>query len=52
MGTDLYGQITKELPIESGKIKHDIIQYVDDTNNIIYGNNAEEVENILMLILN
>ena len=44
MGSDLYGRITKESPIESERINHDIIQYVDDTNNIIYGNNAEEVE--------
>merc|ERR1712002_866864 len=44
MVTDLYGQITKESPIESERINHDIIQYVDDTNNIIYGNNAVEVE--------
>merc|ERR1712240_111360 len=45
MGSDLYGQITKTIPIKSETIKHDIIQYVDDTNNVIYGNNAEEIEN-------
>ena len=45
MGSDLYGQITKAIPIKSETIKHDIIQYVDDTNNVIYGNNAEEIEN-------
>ena len=45
MGTDIYDRITQEnLPIKSEKIGHDIIQYVDDTNNIIYGNNAEEIE--------
>merc|ERR1712177_26996 len=46
MGTDLYDRITQEFsPIKSEIIGHDIIQYVDDTNNVIYGNNAEEVEN-------
>ena len=46
MGTDLYDQITQEFsPIKSEIIGHDIIQYVDDTNNVIYGNNAEEVQN-------
>merc|ERR1712240_125815 len=45
MGSDLYGQITKAIPTKSEKIKHDIIQYVDNTNNVIYGNNAEEIEN-------
>ena len=44
MGTELYGQITNDMSIKSERIDHDIIQYVDDTNNIIYGNNAEEVE--------
>merc|ERR1711873_190118 len=29
MGADLYGQITKAIPIKSETIKHDIIQYVD-----------------------
>merc|ERR1712115_334573 len=32
------------LPVKSEIIKHDIIQYVDDTNNVIFGNNAEEIE--------
>merc|ERR1712177_35322 len=46
MGSDLYERITQEsLPTKSEIIDHDIIQYVDDTNNVIYGNNAEEVEN-------
>merc|ERR1712240_606728 len=45
MGPDIYGQITKAIPIKSETIKHDIIQYVDDTNNVIYGNNAKEIEN-------
>merc|ERR1711895_312920 len=45
MGTDLYGRITKETPIKSEIINHKIIQYVDDTNNVIYGNNAVEIEN-------
>jgi len=44
MGTDLYGQITNDTSIKYERIDHDIIQYVDDTNNIIYGNNAEDVE--------
>merc|ERR1712002_319957 len=44
MVTDLYGHITNDLSIESERINHDIIQYIDDTNNIIYGNNAVEVE--------
>merc|ERR1712240_569429 len=45
MGTDLYGRITKESPFRSKAIKHDIIQYVDDLNNIIFGNNPKEIEN-------
>merc|ERR1711873_185076 len=44
MGSDLYGRITQESPIKSEIINHDIIQYVDETNNVIYGNNAEEIE--------
>merc|ERR1712115_247131 len=32
------------LPVKSEIIKHDIIQYVDDTNNVIFGNNAAEIE--------
>ena len=32
------------MPIKSEIIDHDIIQYVDDTNNIISGNNAAEVQ--------
>merc|ERR1712115_357336 len=45
MGPDLYGRITQESsPIKSEIIGHDIIQYVDDTNKVIYGNNAEEIE--------
>ena len=39
MGTDIYQKIRQEiLPIKSEIIGHEIIQYVDDTNNIIYGN--------------
>merc|ERR1711895_88532 len=46
MGTDLYDRIMQEFsPIKSEIIGHDIIQYVDDTNNVIYGNNAAEIEN-------
>merc|ERR1712240_13910 len=45
MGSDLYGRITQEaMPIKSEIIDHDIIQYVDDTNNIISGNNAAEIQ--------
>merc|ERR1712240_481525 len=44
IGSDIYGRITKESPLKSEIINHDIIQYVDDTNNVIYGNNAEEIE--------
>merc|ERR1712240_557991 len=45
MGTDIYERITQEiLTSKSEIIGHEIIQYVDDTNNIIYGNNAEEIE--------
>merc|ERR1711895_357441 len=45
MGSDLYGQIMRELgPIKS-EIDHEIIQYVDDTNNIIAGKSADEVQN-------
>merc|ERR1712177_105496 len=43
---DLYGRITREIvPIKSEIIDHEIIQYVDDTNNIIAGNSADEVQN-------
>merc|ERR1712177_45991 len=43
---DLYGRITREIvPIKSEIIDHEIIQYVDDTNNIIAGKSAEEVQN-------
>ena len=45
MGTDLYGQITNDTSIKYEIIDHDIIQYVDDTNNIICGNNMEDLEN-------
>ena len=46
MGSDLYGRITREtVPIKSEIIDHDIIQYVDDTNNIVAGKSAEEVQN-------
>ena len=45
MGTDLYGRITKESPFRSEGISHNIIQYVDDSNNIIFGNNPKEIEN-------
>merc|ERR1712240_551178 len=45
MGTDIYGKITQEILSSKSKIiGHDIIQYVDDTNNILYGNNMEEIE--------
>merc|ERR1712115_756321 len=37
MGSDLYGLITQQSPIKSEIINHDIIHYVDDTNNVIYG---------------
>merc|ERR1712240_813259 len=45
MGADLYGRITQESPFRSEIINHNIIQYVDDTNNIIYGTNIQEIEN-------
>ena len=46
MGSDLYGRITREIvPIKSEIIDHEIIQYVDDTNNLIAGNSADEVQN-------
>merc|ERR1712175_31574 len=44
MSADLYGQITQSPPTNSVNVSHNIIQYVDDTNNIIYGNNIEEIE--------
>merc|ERR1712177_33999 len=45
MGTGIYDRITQEIsPIKSEIIGHNIIQYVDDTNNVIYGNNAAEIE--------
>merc|ERR1711895_297674 len=44
MGTDLYGRITKASPFKSAIMSHNIIQYVDDTNNIIYGTNIDEIE--------
>merc|ERR1712240_711096 len=44
MGTDLYACITKESPFRSESIGHNIIQYVNDSNNIIYGNNPKEIE--------
>merc|ERR1712240_339477 len=44
MGTDLYGRIMKESPFRSEAINHNIILYVDDSNNIIYGNNPKEIE--------
>merc|ERR1712240_72924 len=44
MGTELYGRITKESTFTSESIGHNIIQYVDDSNNIIYGNNPKELE--------
>ena len=45
MGADLYGRITQTSPFKSEIMSHNIIQYVDDTNNIIYGNNIQEIEN-------
>ena len=44
MGTELYERIAKEPPFRSEYIGHNIIQYVDDSNNIIYGNNSQDVE--------
>merc|ERR1712177_90360 len=45
MGSGIYDRITQEtVPIKSEIIDHDIIQYVDDTNNIVFGNNAAEIE--------
>ena len=44
MGVDLYGRITQASPFKSAIMSHNIIQYVDDTNNIIYGNNIDEIE--------
>merc|ERR1712120_29974 len=44
MGVDLYGPITQASPYKSEIMSHNIIQYVDDTNNIIYGNNINEIE--------
>merc|ERR1712175_8816 len=44
MSADLYGQITQSPPTNSVNVSHNIIQYVDDTNNIIYGNNINEIE--------
>ena len=44
MGTELYGRIAKESLFRSENIGHNIIQYVDDSNNIIYGNNPKEIE--------
>merc|ERR1712240_857909 len=45
MGTELHGRIAKESPFISESIGHNIIQYLDDSNNIIYGNNPKEIEN-------
>merc|ERR1711895_142861 len=44
MSADLYGRITQSPPINSEIMSHNIIQYVDDTNNIIYGDNINEIE--------
>merc|ERR1712240_844131 len=43
-GTELFGRITKENPLVSDNIGHSIIQYVDDSNNIIHGSNPKELE--------
>merc|ERR1712240_788173 len=44
MGTELFGRITKENPLVTDNIGHSIIQYVDDSNNIIHGSNPQELE--------
>merc|ERR1712101_97539 len=37
MSADLYGRITQSSPSNSESMSHNIIQYVDDTNNINIG---------------
>ena len=44
MGTELFERIAKKPPFRSEYIGHNIIQYVDDSNNVIYGNNSQDIE--------